>query len=194
MRFKTLALLLIGLCVTMEAAAQFHGRARIRSYSNYRSYLRADPVASGRKKPFQRFGIGLSYTSAPATFKYQVRDNLSDYDSLKSISSNGYGLGGLITFTVPVVRTGMKGLIGVHIGINYMTYIYPSEEKMVVKKSTQYYNGTYTYSGSGGGMMIGVPVGLDMISGGEASLNREDRISFSLGGGAISHAGGSRFQ
>lgn len=49
------------------------------------------------------------------------------------------------------------------------------EDDIMFRKAPTYYSGTSTYSG-GGGFMFGFPLRLDLLTGGEATLDRAGRF------------------
>jgi|GEM_PF-2461628 len=155
-------------------------------YSGFHShrygYAGIDPIAMARKKPFQRYGVGLSYIPVSGTFSYQPVDEEGNTDTATSVNINGWGAGVAYSIIIPCARTGEKTLLAVHIGLNGNFYMFKVPD-MTVKTTSAYATSTSSYSGPGSGFMFGLPVGLDLLTGGEATLDRSDRFSFVLGAG-----------
>ncbi|HRO43053.1 MAG TPA: hypothetical protein PL009_09475 [Flavipsychrobacter sp.] len=178
----TAVLALLLLC--SETQAQWGGRRSNRL--GYGSYIYGDAVSTMRKKPFQRFSVGLTYVPVSATFSYRTVDENYEPDSMKSMDIKGSGFGVAYSMSIPVAHAGNNSLLAIGIGLNANWYLLKSENQFVIEVKEQNYTGKYSYTGSGGGgFMISVPVSLDLVSGGEATLDRSNPFSFTLGVGFI---------
>jgi len=184
MRIKNLTYLVAAILLlhNSDLKAQWGGR---HSYHwDYSSYIMGNAVRIMKKKPFQRFSVGVTYVPVSSTFSYQTVDNNDIADSIRSINVKGAGYGVAYAMGIPVAQTGNKSLAAISVGILANWYLLSGDQLNVTMKQT-YYSGHYSYSGAGMGFMFGLPVGLDLVSGGEASLDRSDRFSFTLGAGFI---------
>lgn len=151
-------------------------------FGSHRYGLYPDPIAMARKKPFQRYGVGLSYMPVSGTFGYKPIDEFGNVDTGQSVNVKGWGAGVAYSLVIPCARTGEKSLLAVNIGLNANYYLFDVAD-ITLRRVTTTYNSTSTYSGDGAGFMFGLPVGLDLLTGGEATLDRADRFSFVVGGG-----------
>lgn len=167
-----------------DVTAQWGGR---RSYRmGYGSYVYGDAVAAMRKKPFQRFSVGLTYVPMSSTFSYRTVNDAGLPDSANTIDVKGFGFGVAYSMSIPVAHAGSKSLLAIGVGLNANWYLLSVKDKLSIQVQNQGYNGSYSYSGGGGGgFMIGVPVSLDLVNGGEATLDRSTPFSFVLGVGFI---------
>jgi len=189
MRTKSLALLAIFLLsILSEAQGQWGTRRSNRL--GYGSYIYGNAVDVMRKKPFQRFSVGLTYVPITGTFSYRTVDDQNVPDSSQSVDIKGSGFGVVYSMSIPVAHAGNNSIMAIGVGLNANWYLLKSEKDFTIEVKDQYYSGKYTYSGvGGGGFMIGVPVSLDLLSGGEATLDRANRFSFVLGVGFIPYVG-----
>jgi hypothetical protein len=184
MSLKNLALFAIVaalLATTVPAKAQFHSGFYTPRYG---SYVGFDPIATARKKPFQRYAVGLTYAPFSGTVSFTTIDEFGITDSIKSMDIKGSGGGVLYAIIVPCARLGNRSLAAIHIGINGNYYSIKLDE-ITIKRQSAFYDGSVTLSGGGAGFMFGFPVGVDLITGGEATLDRADRFSFTVGAGVF---------
>jgi len=183
MRFKHFSFLLFVLFCSLqyESQAQWTRNKSFNSYG-YRNMINGDVVQVLRKKPFSRFGIGLTYAPFSSTFEYQYEDDLGVADSLTSIDSKGMGYGLALSMSIPFAAPGLKSLVAFSVGIHVNGYVVEADP-LTINVERENYHATSEYSGGGGAVLIGVPVGFELISGGEASLDRADAFSFNVGAG-----------
>jgi len=93
MSLKNLALFAIVaalLATTVPAKAQFHSGFYTPRYG---SYVGFDPIATARKKPFQRYAVGLTYAPFSGTVSFTTIDEFGTTDSIKSMDIKGSGGG-----------------------------------------------------------------------------------------------------
>lgn len=169
------------LFTTSQAKAQFHSGFYT---PHYRSYIGFDPIETARKKPFQRYAVGFTYAPFSGTVSFKTIDEFGISDSIKSIDIKVSGGGVLYAIIVPCARLGNRSLAAIHIGINGNYYSFKLDE-VTINRQSAFYNGSVTLSGGGAGFMLGFPVGVDLITGGEATLDRSDRFSFTVGAGVF---------
>lgn len=184
MRVKNLIYLVAVLLLLSgsDLKAQWSGR---HSYHwGYNSYIMGDAVRVMRKKPFQRFSVGISYVPVSATFSYRMVDVDGVADSTHSLDAKGGGFGVAYAMGIPVARVGNKSLAAISVGLLANWYLL-NGDPLTLKVDEENYHSSQELATGGGGFMIGVPVGLDLVSGGEATLDRADPLSFTLGVGVM---------
>lgn len=137
-----------------------------------------------RKKPYQRYAVGLSYIPVSGSFDFRTIDEFGVADTNHSVNVKGWGAGVVYSFVIPVARTGEKTIAAINIGLSANYYLFDVDD-VTIRRVSANYNSTSSYSGPGAGFMFGLPVGLDLITGGEASLDRANRFSFAVGAGVM---------
>lgn len=150
----------------------------------YRFLVSQDPLSRARKKPFQRWGAGFNFIPVSGKVAYTTYDQYGNVDSVKDAKIKGWGAGIHYSYEIPIARTGEKTLLAIPIGLNVNFYLYEVDSVAFSEKYFDNSISTVSYAkGAGLNFMFGLPVGLDLLMGGEATLDRANPFSFVVGGG-----------
>lgn len=160
-------------------AQYFRGHFRKPSYSGN---LRFDRNRFGKIKPFSWYAAGISYMNMSGNIEHQDWDPNGERDTIATSSAKGTGIGVAYNFFIPVAQAGGANLLAVDIGI-HASFGFVNGEKTTITVASQYATSTNTYSNQGMTFVFGVPVGLQLISGGEAICDRSKKMSFTVGAG-----------
>ena len=141
-------------------------------------------------KGLQRFQLG--YTYPMSTAKYTTRtvvfddfgDNNLDTTLSKDAKTKG-GFGVTLGTNFPIVRMGDKSSLAISLDYLYNFLVWDAD--MVKISGYDESTGSYTYNSSyvpsAVTVQMGLPIGIDYKTGGEATLDRSNRTSFTFGTG-----------
>lgn len=183
--FNKILLLVAIVALELFSATNSSAQWGYSSNNGTRFRLNQDPIERARKRPFQRWGAGFNYVPLSGNVAYKTYDEYGDLDSIKTFPIKGWGAGINYSYVIPFAHAGEKALLGVFVGLNANYYMY-SVDKVTFSRidyNNQVTKVTYS-DGIGANLMFALPVGIDLLLGGEATLDRANRFSFVVGGGA----------
>ncbi len=143
-------------------------------------------VSSG----IQRFEIGYSFPMTTATYTQHYKsyneysdDNL-DTTMSKNVRTKG-GFGITLGHFFPVAKMGEKSSLNISIAFLYNLLVWDADLVSVdgYDESTGSYSYNTNYVISAATVHWGLPMGVDFKTGGEATLDRSNRMSLTLGTG-----------
>lgn len=146
-------------------------------------YLKMRASGEGNRKPYQRYAVGFSYLPLSGTMSYHTFDKGHELiDSSYAQDINGYGIGVAYSTFFPVAKLTDRSILAIHLGVN-VNYNQYKGDSINIRKEMLRTQFKAEYDGGGIGFLVGVPVGLDFISGGEAILDKSIKSTFTLGAG-----------
>lgn len=150
------------------------------------------PVCSfAQSKGFQRFQIGYSFPMTTATYTEHSlmyneysEENIDTTFSRNVKSKGGFGI--TLGHYFPISKLSDKSSL--NIGVDFLYNFLVWDAEMVNMEDYDYTTGEYNNYGSNyvisaATVHWGLPVGIDYKYGGEATLNRSNRMSLTLGTG-----------
>ncbi len=149
---------------------------------------------SSGSKAFQRFYSGYSFPMTSATYSERYMyyddygDNNMDTTMSKNVRSKG-GFGIVLGTYFPIVRLTERTSLNISLDFMYNFLVWDGQmvDPSTFNEDPYEEPGAPTtnivYEISGATVQWGLPVGVDLKTGGESSLDRADKFSFTLGTG-----------
>lgn len=168
LRLSSLRTLLAAMAVLLPILSTAQLRT-IRQYMNAREN-------GGNLGVFQRYQVGYSLPMASATWMHdlscQTPDGLIKDTSIVKNMGAAKGWGATSGTHFPIAVMGEKSILAIPVDAIVNLYVWNTGDIAIN-------GGTYNYDVAT--MQIGVPVGIDYKTGGDAMLDKSNRISFTAG-------------
>ena len=140
----------------------------------------------GNRRPYQRHAVGFTYMNLSGVMKHREYEARMDlYDSTFESSVKGRGLGVVYATFFPIARMSQKSLIAIALGLNVNFSKFKGSIDSVIISTPKNGKEEFRYEHDGSGLLAGMPIGIDFITGGEATLDKSNKYSFTLGAGVL---------
>lgn len=143
-------------------------------------------------KGLMRFQIGYSFPFTTATFKQHsltyddYGDNNLDTTYSRDVRSKG-GFGVTLGTYIPIAQLTEKSSLNLDIDFMYNFLVWDAAKVNYsgYDNSTGQYTYSTNYTITSATVQMGLPIGLSFKAGGEASMDRGDKLSFTFGTGVL---------
>ena len=177
-----LSITLLVLGSSLDGNAQFPTSRRSAGGSTVAKYLSMRQTGEGNLKPFQRYEVGYTFLSANGTMLHSHLTPFDDVDTSFDCEVKGKAWGIAYGTYFPLAAISEKSLLTFYLGLNVNIYRWRADSLFFAEKAPR---STYVYKDDGFGFLVGLPIGLDYKTGGEATLDKSDKFSFTAGGGIM---------